>query len=64
MYVVKCKKCGRKYGYRLSGQVVPGGKERETAFCPYCGEEGPSEVTSLILTVYKLDEKTDGKDKK
>ena len=38
METVICKKCGKKFGYGLVGIVYPGGKDRETADCPYCGE--------------------------
>ena len=56
MDIVKCGTCGKKYGYELVGTVYPGGKERETAYCPYCGAEGPSEMTSQFIHVSKLDE--------
>lgn len=46
MNIITCKKCGKKYAYEVWGTVYPGGKERETANCPYYGEVGYSEMTS------------------
>ena len=57
MEITTCKKCGKKYGYELKGAVYPGGKERETAYCPYCGQEGYSIMTSQSIYSYKINEK-------
>lgn len=46
MNIITCKKCGKQYVYEVWGTVYSSGKERETANCPYCGEEGYSEMTS------------------
>lgn len=56
MEITTCKSCGRKYGYVVSDMKVPGGKERECAYCPYCKSEGPSVVTSGWITTYKLED--------
>lgn len=56
MTIITCKKCGKTYAYEVQGTVYPGGKERETADCPYCGETGYSEMTSQCISVYKVDE--------
>lgn len=56
MNIIKCKKCGKEYGYKVYGNEYPGGKELETADCPYCGETGYSEITSQCISVYKLKE--------
>lgn len=56
MTIITCKKCGKAYAYEVWGTVYPGGKERETADCPYCGETGYSEMTSQCISVYKVDE--------
>lgn len=50
-----CKKCGKRFGYELTGPVYPGGKDREYVYCPYCGEEATSEMTSQLIATYKLD---------
>ena len=54
--IVQCDKCLKKYAYRSTGNPYPGGKDRETAICPYCGAEGPSEFISGFIYTYKLDE--------
>lgn len=54
MTIIECRKCGMKYAYEVWGAVYPGGKERETANCPYCGEVGHSEMTSQFISSYKL----------
>jgi hypothetical protein len=56
MTIITCQKCGKTYAYEVWGTVYPGGKERETADCPYCGETGYSEMTSQCISVYKVDE--------
>ncbi len=58
-YTVKCEKCKKNYYYESTGNIWPGGKDRETAYCPYCNAEGPSEFISGFLHTYKLDK--DGK---
>jgi DNA-directed RNA polymerase subunit RPC12/RpoP len=55
MDIIKCKKCAKEYAYEVCGTAYPGGSERETARCPYCGEEGYSEMTSQSIRVYKID---------
>lgn len=55
MVFIECKKCGNKFAYELTGANYPGGKERETADCPYCGEIAHSEMTSGTFRSYKLD---------
>lgn len=52
---IQCDKCGEKYGYKSTGNPYPGGKDKETAYCPYCGAEGPSEFISGFIYTYKLD---------
>ena len=54
MTIIKCKKCGQEFAYEVWGTVTPGGKERETANCPYCGQVGYSEMTSQLISTYKL----------
>ena len=55
MHIIKCKKCGKEFGYDIGGPVYPGGKDREEAICPFCGEIGYSEITSQCISVYKID---------
>lgn len=53
MQTIICKKCGCEYGYEIYGDNVPGGKTRETADCPNCGETGYSTMTSQFIAVYR-----------
>ena len=51
--IVQCDKCLKKYAYKSTGNPYPGGKDRETAICPYCGAEGPSEfISGFIYGIY------------
>lgn len=54
--IVKCKECGKNYYYVSTGNPWPGGKDRETAYCPYCKAEGPSEFISGFIYTYKIEE--------
>lgn len=54
-YIVKCEGCGKEYYYESTGNPYPGGKDRETGYCPYCNAEGPSEFISGVVYTYKLD---------
>ncbi len=36
--------------------LIQEAKTKETAICPYCGAEGPSEFISGFIYTYKLDE--------
>lgn len=36
-YETKCKKCGAKVSITERSMGVPGGKEKEQAYCPKCG---------------------------
>lgn len=56
MTIINCKKCGKPFAYDVWGAAYPGGKDRENADCPYCGETGYSEVTSQCISVYKVNE--------
>lgn len=56
MTIIDCKKCGKKYAYEIWGTVYPGGKEREEAICPYCGEVGYSTMSSQNISSYKVDD--------
>lgn len=56
MEIITCKKCGRKFAYEIVGTVYPGAKERESADCPYCGEEEYSVMTSQSIFVYEVND--------
>lgn len=57
MGIIVCKKCSQKYGYEEWGDIYPGGKDREEAACPYCGEVGYSRMTSGFIRSYKVNDK-------
>lgn len=53
---MKCNKCGKEFRVEITDMKVPGGKEREYIYCPYCNGENGSEVTSGFIYTYKIDE--------
>jgi len=59
MSMITCQHCSKQYAFELVGNVYPGGKDREYAVCPYCGEIGYSEMTSQTIRVYKIDSNGD-----
>lgn len=62
MKEVVCKKCGKRFEYELTGQIYPGGKDREYADCPYCGKTAYSTMTSQTMVVHGLEDEVE-KDK-
>lgn len=50
----KCKVCGKSFTMTISNAGYPGGKERESINCPWCGAENGTEVTSGIITTNKV----------
>lgn len=50
----KCRVCGKSFTITISDAGHPGGKERENIDCPWCGAENGTEVTSGIITTYKV----------
>jgi transposase-like protein len=53
-----CQKCGKDFNYEVTDMKVPGGKDREYIYCPYCKEINGSEVTSGFIYSYEIDEKS------
>lgn len=51
--IVQCDKCLKKYAYQSTGNPYPGGKDKETAICPYCGAEGPSEFIRVVSRIFR-----------
>ncbi|MFC4797755.1 hypothetical protein ACFPA1_00070 [Neobacillus sp. GCM10023253] len=51
-----CKKCGKDFHYKVTDMGVPGGKDREYIYCPYCGEKNGSKVTSGFIYTYKIED--------
>lgn len=50
----KCQVCGKNFTMVISNAGYPGGKERESIDCPWCGAENGTEVTSGIITTHKV----------
>lgn len=38
-YSMKCGKCGKEFLVQVTTMNVPGGKDKEVIYCPYCGEK-------------------------
>ena len=55
-YYHTCETCNERYYYEVTKNIWAGGKDWETAKCPYCQAEGPSEFTDGFIYTYKLDE--------
>ena len=55
MNMVKCKKCGIEFTYRLEGTVYPGCKTAEDVDCPECGEVAFQVMTSQFVVTEKLE---------
>ena len=66
MEIMKCKVCLKEFEYQVTSMNVPGGNDREYIYCPYCGEENGSYITSgfvvtshieiaFFLTVFGVD---------
>ncbi len=54
--VITCKKCGGKFTWHEYNGGYPGGKDRESVDCPYCGEEAFTVVISGVVAVEKVEE--------
>lgn len=57
MIVVKCKKCGTLYTYKLMGIVCPGKKSPKSVECPECKEVAYHIMTSLFVVNEKVRKK-------
>ncbi len=55
MDIMKCKKCDKQFRYEVTSMNVAGGKDREIIYCPYCGTENGSEITSGFVYTYKIE---------
>lgn len=54
---MKCPKCGALLKINESGELFPGGKEREEAYCPKCYYEVYSSMTSGFIRAEEITEK-------
>lgn len=56
MNTLTCKKCDKEFYYEVTDMGVPGGKDREYIYCPYCRETNGSRMTSGFVYTYKIEE--------
>jgi len=54
-YKAICKKCGKEFLVQVTTMNVPGGKDKEEVFCPYCGEENGHHMTSGFVHTFKIE---------
>lgn len=50
----KCEACGKGFTVKISDSGYPGGKERESIDCPWCGAENGSVVTNGTVSTRKV----------
>lgn len=53
--VITCAKCGGKFTWHEANGGYPGGKDRESIDCPYCGTEADTIVISGIVVTEKVE---------
>lgn len=56
-FKIKCPVCGAFLRINETGELFPGGKEREEAYCPQCHSEVYSTMTSGFVTAVEITEK-------
>ena len=56
-FKMKCPKCGTFLRINETGELCPGGKESEEAYCPKCHYEVYSRMTSGFISAYEITEK-------
>ena len=54
--IIDCENCGKRLIIRETGNIWPGGLERENVYCPYCGQLVVSKMTSGFIEVFEFDE--------
>lgn len=55
-YKQSCDVCERTFLVQVSTMNVPGGKEREEVYCPYCHALNGYRMTSGFVRTFKIDE--------
>ena len=58
MEKLKCTKCNQSFWCQVTSMNVPGGKDREYIYCPYCNSVNGSVITSGFVYTYKETEKS------
>lgn len=49
-----CSECGRRFRVQVTTMNVPGGKEREEVYCPYCHSNNGYRMTSGFVYTFKI----------
>lgn len=56
-FKMKCPNCGAFLRINETGELAPGCKEREEAYCPKCHHEIYSTMTSGFVKAFEITEK-------
>ncbi len=51
-----CEKCNRMFGYTVTSMNVPGGKDKEFIYCPYCNQKNGWVITSGFVYSHKIND--------
>lgn len=54
-----CKDCEKEFLVRVTTMNVPGCKEKEEIYCPYCHSENGYRMTSGFVYTYKIEKEED-----
>lgn len=54
-YIMTCSKCGKEFRVVVTTMGVPGGKDKEEIFCPYCHSEEGYRMTSGFVYTHKIE---------
>ena len=54
-YNMTCEKCGKEFRVQVTTMNVPGGKEKEEIWCPYCGHLCGYRMTSGFVRTFKIE---------
>ena len=55
-FEMTCSECGRRFRVQVTTMNVPGVKEREEIYCPYCNAYNGYRMTSGFVYTFKIDE--------
>ncbi len=58
MKTMVCNECGHAFWYQVTEMNVPGGKDKEFIYCPYCNENNGYTITSGFVYSFKIDQNT------
>lgn len=58
-YEQTCTECGETFLVHVTTMNMPGCKEREELYCPYCKAENGYRMTSGFVYTFKIKDKID-----